>query len=75
MHDTRMKATSFRVDAPLPAVNRRYLGGVNSDDDLQRSALSGFGGFSGLDDFSGLGEGFGFFMQASCARPDAAKLD
>jgi hypothetical protein len=37
--------------------------------------LSWLGGFSELGDFSGLGEGFGFFMQASCARPDAVKLD
>jgi hypothetical protein len=73
MHDNRMKATSFRVDSPLPDVNRRHLGGVNSDDDIHRSALSWFSGFCWLGDFSGcgddflscLGKGFGFFMQAS----------
>jgi hypothetical protein len=68
-----MKATSFRVHDPLPAVTWRYLGGVNSDDAIQRSALSWFSDFCWLDDFSCfgddflscLGKGFGFFMQAS----------
>jgi hypothetical protein len=73
MHDNRMKATSFRVDSPLPDISQHYLGGVNSDDDIQRSALSWFSGFCWLGDFSCfgddflscLGKGFGFFMQAS----------
>jgi hypothetical protein len=73
MHDNRMKATSFRVDGPLPAISQRYLGGVNSDDDIQRSALSRFSGFCWLCDFSCfgddflscLGKGFAFFMQVS----------
>jgi hypothetical protein len=73
MHDNRMNVTSFRVEGLLPAVNRRYSGGVNSDDDIQRSALSWFSGFCPLDDFSCFGnairscldKGFGFFIPPS----------